>query len=72
MVTYGAEVNAQNFLGETPLHISVKRKCYEATVLLLIFLASPFIKNHKGLKPFDYTDDYQMNIIYKRITKICY
>ena len=59
-------------MGETPLHISVKKNNYEVTVLLLIFLASPFIKNSKGKKPFDYTKDYEMNIIYKKITNLHY
>ena len=72
LISYGAQVNSQNFLGETPLHISVKKNNYEVTVLLLIFLASPFIKNSKGKKPFDYTKDYEMNIIYKKITNLHY
>ena len=72
LISYGAQVNCQNFLGETPLHISVKKNYYETTVLLLIFLASPFIKNCKGKKPFDYSKDYQMNIIYKKITNLHY
>jgi len=72
LISYGAQVNAKNFLGETPLHISVKKNCYECTVLLLIFMASPFIKDNKGLNPFEYSDDYQMKIIYNKITKLYY
>jgi ankyrin repeat protein len=72
LISYGAQVNAQNFLGETPLHISVKRNNYECTVLLLIFLASPFIKDNKGRNPFEYSDDYQMKILYEKITKLYY
>lgn len=72
LISYGAQVNAKNFLGETPLHISVKKNYYECTVLLLIFLASPFIKDNKGMNPFDYSDDYQMKIIYEKITKLYY
>lgn len=72
LISYGAQVNAKNFLGETPLHISVKKNCYESTVLLLIFLASPFIKDNKGMNPFEYSDDYQMKIIYNKITKLYY
>jgi hypothetical protein len=72
LISFGAQVNAQNFLGETALHLSVKKNNYECTVLLLIFLASPFIKNNKGKKPFDYTKDYQMGIIYKKITDLHY
>ena len=72
LISFGAQVSAQNFLGETALHLSVKKNNYECTVLLLIFLASPFIKNNKGKKPFDYTKDYQMGIIYKKITDLHY
>ena len=72
LIAYGSQVNSQNFLGETPLHISVKNNYYECTVLLLIYLASPFIKNTKGKKPFDYSNDYQMRIIYKKIINLHY
>ena len=72
LISFGAQVNAQNFLGETALHLSIKKNNYESTVLLLIFLASPFIKNNKGKKPFDCTKDYQMGIIYKKITDLHY
>ena len=72
LISYGALVNSQNFLGETPLHISIKKNNYECTVLLLTYLASPFIKDHKGKIPFDYSNDYQMDIIYKTITNLHY
>ena len=72
LVAYGAQVNAQNFLGDTPLHTSIKNNYYECTVLLLIYLASPFIKNNIGKQPFDYSNDYQMRIIYKKITTLHY
>ena len=72
LISYGAQVNAKNFLGETPLHISVKKNYYECTVLLLVFLASPFIKDNKGKNPFEYSEDYQMKIIYEKITKLYY
>ena len=72
LISFGVQVNSQTFLGDTPLHISVKRNNYESTVLLLIYLASPFIKNNMGKKPFDSCKDYQMNIIYKKITSLHY
>ena len=72
LISYGAQINAQNFLGDTPLHISIKKNYYECTVLLLIYMASPFIKNNKGKRPFDSCNDYQMNIIHKRIMHLHY
>ena len=72
LISYGAQVNAKNYFGETPLHISVKKNNYECTVLLLVFLASPFIKDNKGKNPFEYSEDYQMKIIYEKITKLYY
>ena len=72
LISYGAQIDFQNFLGDTPLHISIKKNYYECTVLLLIYLASPFIKDNKGKKPFDFCKDYQMNIIYKKIMHLHY
>ena len=72
LISYGAQVNAKNYFGETPLHISVKKNNYECTVLLLVFMASPFIKDNKGKNPFEYSEDYQMKIIYEKITKLYY
>ena len=72
LIIYGSNPNAINYLGETSLHLSVKNNDYESTVLLLIFMANPFIKNNKGKKPFDCMDDYQMNIIKEKIINLYY
>ena len=58
--------------GDTPLHLAIKKNDYECTVLLLTLMANPFIKNNKGKKPFDDTKDYEMNIIYKKISNLYY
>ena len=72
LIIYGSNPNSKNFLGETPLHISVKNNDYESTVLLIIYMANPFIKNNKGKKPFDNINDYEMNIICKKIENLYY
>ena len=72
LILYGSNPNTSNYLGETSLHLSVKNNDYDITVILLIFMASPFIKNNKGKKPFDNIDDYQMNVIYKTIINLYY
>ena len=72
LILYGANPNSENYLGETPLHLSVKEKDYECTILLLIFMADPFKKNYYGKRPFDSINDYQMNIIYKKIVNLYY
>ena len=73
LVGYGSNVNAQNYIGETPLLIGVKRKFMESVVFLLIYNASPFIKDSKGLGTLDYSkSDYRMKIILKKIISLHY
>ena len=67
LISYGAPVNEQNFMGETPLHISAQKTYYESTALLLIYLASPFIKDKNNRKPIDCTKDVQLIYIFKKI-----
>ena len=70
LISYGASVNEQNFLGETPLHISASKNYYESTVLLLIYLASPFINDNYNRMPFDRTNDLQLIYIFKKIIEL--
>ena len=70
LINYGAPVNEQNLWGDTPLHISVTQNYYEASIFLLLYLASPFIKNNNKKKPFDCTNNIQFNIISKKIMDI--
>ena len=72
LILYGCNPNSQNMFGDTPLHLAIKKNDYECTVLLLTLMANPFIKNNKGKKPFDDTKDYEMNIIYKKISNLYY
>ena len=73
LVGYGSNVNAQNYIGETALLIGVKRKFMESVVFLLIYIASPFIKDNKGLGILDYSkSEYRMKIIFKKIISLHY
>ena len=70
LIAYGAPVNEQNIWGNTPLHISVTKNYYETSIFLLLYLASPFIKNRNKKKPFDCTNNIQFNMISKKIINI--
>ena len=70
LISYGAPVNEQNLWGDTPLHISVTQKYYETSIFLLLYLASPFIKNNSKQKPFDCNNYVQLNTMYKKIRDI--
>ena len=70
LISYGAPVNEQNLWGDTPLHISVTQKYYETSIFLLLYSASPFIKNNSNQKPFDCNNDVQLNTMYKKIRDI--
>ena len=70
LISYGAPINEQNFMGETPLHISTYKNYYESTALLMIYLASPFIKDKNNRKPIECTTDLQLIFIFKKITEL--
>jgi len=73
LVGYGSNVNAQNYIGETPLLIGVKRKFMESVVFLLIYIASPFIKDNKGFGIFDYSkSEFRMKSIFNKIIFLHY
>ena len=72
LIEYGSIIDSQNFLEETPLHIAIKINSYDCVSLLLVNLASPFIKNKDGKKPIDITNDYQMKDLLEKITNFYY
>ena len=72
LIEYGSFLNFQNFIGETPLHIGVKKNYYECVTLLLVNMASPFIKDKDGKIPINLTKDFQMKILLENIMKIHY
>ena len=67
---YGGLVDFQNFVGDTALHICSKKKYYETMALLLLYVASPFIKNNKGKKAIECSDDLRVGLILKKIEDI--
>ena len=68
----GAIIDEKNFLGETALHIAVKRKYYECVALLLFYLASPFIRDDKGNRPVDCNNNYQTKVLLNKIMDLHY
>ena len=70
LIAYGAPVNAQNLWGNTPLHFSANKNYFETSIFLLLYLASPFIKNKHNKAPFDCNKYVQINIISKKIKDI--
>jgi len=73
LIEYGAQVDAFNYIGDTPLLISVRHKYIESAVFLLLYLASPFTKDNEGLDILDYCkDDYRISNIFKKIISLHY
>ena len=73
LIEYGAQVDALNYIGDTPLLISAKHKFIESAIFLLLYLASPFTKDNEGLDILDYCkDDYRITNIFKKIISLHY
>ena len=73
IVEYGSLVDNQNYIGDTPLLVAVKHKFMESTIFLLLNLASPFIKDNKGLSCLDHCkNDFKMKNIFKKIISLHY
>jgi ankyrin repeat protein len=53
----GANLNIQNFNGDTPLHIAARENFDACTLILLQGNAKLDIVNHQGEIPFDYFDN---------------
>ena len=73
ILEYGSFIDKQNYIGETPLLICVKHQFIESSIFLLINLASPFIKDNKGLSSLDYCkNDFKMKNIFNKIASLHY
>ena len=72
LIGYGSNLNFQNFIGDTALHIGVKNNNYECVSLLLFNLASPFLKDKDGKKPIELTKDFQMKILLEKYINLYY
>ena len=58
LLTYGADANAQNGAGNTPLHVAVQRQHAELIECLLRFAAATNVPNGDGLLPFQMLPEY--------------
>ena len=72
LISYGSNLNFQNFIGDTALHIGVKTNYYECVSLLLFNLASPFLKDKDGKKPIELTKDFQMKVLLEKYINLYY
>jgi hypothetical protein len=70
---YGSHMNDINYIGDTPLLISIKHKSMTSTIFLLLYLASPFIKDKRGFDALYYSKyDFKLNKILKKINLLHY
>jgi ankyrin repeat protein len=53
LLEYGADVNARNDTGSTPLHYAASSGCLSLVKLLLKYGGDPRIKNNEGKTPLD-------------------
>lgn len=73
LIEYGAYVDEKNFVGETPLLISVKHNYIESAIFLLLSIASPFVKDNKGLGIFNYLkNDFKIINLFKKAISLHY
>ena len=73
IIEYGSHVNKQDYIGNTPLLVCVKHNFIESTIFLLLYLASPFIKDNKGFNALDYCKtEFKMKNILQKIISLHY
>ena len=70
---FGSHMNDKNYIGDTPLLISIKHKFMMSTIFLLLYMASPFTKDKDGLNALYYAKfDFKLNNILKKIISLHY
>ena len=70
---FGTHMNDINYIGDTPLLISIKHNYMTSSIFLLLYLASPFIKDKDGFPPIYYAkNDFKLNNILQKIIWIHY
>ena len=70
---YGTHMDEINYIGDTALLISIKHKFITCTIFLLLYLASPFIKDKQGFNAIHYSkNDFKLNNILKKICLLHY
>ena len=68
LLSYGAIIDSIDFTGYTPLHLSIINNNFDTFVILILYGASPFIKDNFGNKPIDYCNDYKFVSLIKKTT----
>ena len=66
IINYGADVDALDEIGFSPLHLAIMNNHFDAVVFLFLFYASPFKKDLSGKNPIDYAKNYRMKTLCKR------
>ena len=66
IVNYGADVDALDEIGFTPLHLAIMNNHFDVVVFLFLFYASPFKGDLSGKKPIEYAKNYRMKTLCKR------
>ena len=66
MLYKGANINALDEAGRTPLHVSVENESFESTQILLYEVADPLIKDNRGFLPKDLTNDNDYKYMLQR------
>ena len=68
MLSYGAIIDSIDFTGYTPLHLSIINNNFDTFVILILYGASPFIRDNFGNKPIDYCNDFKFIDLIKKTT----
>lgn len=68
----GANINAEDIAGRTPLHVAVLLNNIESVMMLLYELANPFSCDKDGRKPIDLTINRTIIFILKRVVLLYY
>ena len=68
VVKNGGNINKEDYVGRTPLHIGCAMNNIEAVMILLYEFANPFAKDKNGNMPNDLTEDKVILDIFRRVT----
>ena len=67
-VKHGGNVNKEDYVGRTPLHVGCAMNNVEAVMILLYEFANPFAKDKNGHMPNDLTEDKVILDMFRRVT----